>query len=393
MYILIPFLIVVLLVYWAFEYSVNRHHLSAMSYRILVNGTRGKSSVTRLIAAGIRAGGIKTYAKTTGTLPRMIDDLGTEHPFERIGPANIREIKHFIATAHHNGAQAVVVECMAVQPRLQETVQDRFVQSNIGVITNARADHLDVMGPSVKDVALNLSKTTPKKGILFTAESEREWQEIFRQRCKELGSELEIATGNSISSEVLQGFKYVEHPDNVALALAVCEYIGVPKPAALEAMYQTFPDPGVLRLATQRNGNKEIVWINAMAANDPDSTVKIWNILGPKYIQDRDVIVLVNTRKDRIHRSLQLAEMIACCVPAKYYMIIGSSANVVYLKAMDLGVPKEFLIALGETDFNIVVNELWRLASSKTTVFAVGNIAKEGLELTSYFQGADTVNA
>ena len=38
-----------------------------------MNGTRGKSSVTRLVAAGLREGGLKTFAKTTGTAPRVID--------------------------------------------------------------------------------------------------------------------------------------------------------------------------------------------------------------------------------------------------------------------------------------------------------------------------------
>ena len=54
----------------AIESLVHRRCLSKIPYRIHVNGTRGKSSVTRLIAAGLREGGIRTCAKTTGTLPR-----------------------------------------------------------------------------------------------------------------------------------------------------------------------------------------------------------------------------------------------------------------------------------------------------------------------------------
>ena len=49
------------------EGFVHRLYLKRITIRIHVNGTRGKSSVTRLIAAGLREGDITTCAKTTGT--------------------------------------------------------------------------------------------------------------------------------------------------------------------------------------------------------------------------------------------------------------------------------------------------------------------------------------
>ena len=69
----------------------NSHHLaiSKIPLRIHVNGTRGKSSVTRLIAAGLREGGIKTIAKTTGSSPRFIDKDGNDHIIQRLGPLQL----------------------------------------------------------------------------------------------------------------------------------------------------------------------------------------------------------------------------------------------------------------------------------------------------------------
>lgn len=57
---------VLLILHWIFEYRRHKRNVEAIPIRVHVNGTRGKSSVTRLIAAGLRAGGRKTVAKITG---------------------------------------------------------------------------------------------------------------------------------------------------------------------------------------------------------------------------------------------------------------------------------------------------------------------------------------
>ena len=58
-----------------------------------------------------------------------------------------------IVSAAQLGAQALVIECMALQPELHWLSERKLVRATHGVITNARADHLDVMGPTAADVA------------------------------------------------------------------------------------------------------------------------------------------------------------------------------------------------------------------------------------------------
>ena len=74
--IILFFLILILISFGILEKYLHLKSLKTIPHRIHVNGTRGKSSVTRLIAAGIRESGIKTFAKTTGTIPRIIDEKG-----------------------------------------------------------------------------------------------------------------------------------------------------------------------------------------------------------------------------------------------------------------------------------------------------------------------------
>ena len=113
------------------EACLHERRLRRIPIRIHVNGTRGKSTTTRLIAAGLRAGGHRVIAKTTGTLPRIILEDGSEIPVRRRGRATIREQMATIALAARRQADAVVLECMAVHPELQWVSERRMVRSTV----------------------------------------------------------------------------------------------------------------------------------------------------------------------------------------------------------------------------------------------------------------------
>lgn len=84
-------LLSILLAYGIIEYQIHQRYVKSIPVRIHVNGTRGKSSVTRLIGAGLRVGGYKTYTKVTGTFPRIILPDGSEAAIHRNEKANILE--------------------------------------------------------------------------------------------------------------------------------------------------------------------------------------------------------------------------------------------------------------------------------------------------------------
>src|SRR5512147_2665957 len=113
----------------AAEYVAHQRRAASIEFRVHVNGTRGKSSVTRLIAAGLRAGGIPTMAKTTGTLPRIIDMQGLEVPIVRPGRTNIIEQLKVFRYFFERHPQAIVIECMAVNPEYQWICEHRIVNA------------------------------------------------------------------------------------------------------------------------------------------------------------------------------------------------------------------------------------------------------------------------
>lgn len=370
------------------EYRRHLANVRAIPARIHVNGTRGKSSVTRLIAGGLRAGGKRTFAKTTGTEPRMIFPDGREEPIPRPGRANIIEQLGVFRRAADEQCEAIVVECMALQPHIQWLAEHRIVKSTIGVITNVRADHLDVMGPTVADVARFLCSTIPPNGTVFTAEHEH--LAILEECAKAVGSRVIATSEAEVTEEEIRSFSYVEHRENVALALRVAAHCGVPRAAALEGMRRCEPDPGVLRVHRIRFFQKEIEFANAFAANDRDSTVMIFKRLGLGHRPGQKSLVIFNSRGDRIQRAEQFADMIAADMKDVDTIILtGDLTGAVVNRAVRHGAPEGKIVDLGDLkpeQVNLVFEAVLNATPEKSLVVGVGNIGGLGHEIVHYFQ-------
>lgn len=371
--------------YGVWESQRHVRTLRRIPIRIHVNGTRGKSSVTRLIAGGLRAGGIRTVAKTTGTMARFIFPDGQEEDVYRVGRPNVIEQTHIMRRAADLQAQALVIECMAVMPELQPVAELRLVQSTVGVMTNVRADHLDVMGPTVDDAARALAQTMPLRGVAFT--SERERASIFAEIARQRGSTLTIVSDDTVQADDMTGFPHIEHRDNVALALAVCGHLGVERDVALRGMHAAPPDPGALQRYTVVSGGKTVRFVNAFAANDPDSTRIIWTRLGlDAPIPGVERIVLANCRADRLQRSGQIAELIARGLDAEHVVLTGEGTGIVGLQAVSkYGLLPAKLTDLGGRDAEDVYEHLLGLVGEAAVIVGIGNIVGLGEDIVLHF--------
>ena len=328
---MIIYLVVLLFLLLLFLVIENFFHLRTLRQipiRIHVNGTRGKSSVARLIAAGMRGADLRTCAKTTGTDARLIDPKGDETLVYRVGFTNVIEQVKVMRWAVKLKAQAIVIECMALQPLLQSLCELRIVRSTHGVLTNARPDHLDVMGPSERDVAMALAGTMPVREHYFT--TEKEHLDYFEFAAADRNSVLHAVNDDDlalISDEDMKHFSYTEFKENVALALKVCLHLGLDRKAALQGMWQATPDPGALREYRLSIEDKTLFFANAFAANDPISTHMLWKNLLQKYDHCASKVLLVNCRDDRQDRSHQLAEAIATWETPCLIMLIGTGTD------------------------------------------------------------------
>ena len=373
----------------ALETIQHRRKLARIKTRVHVSGTRGKSSVTRLVAAGMRHAGIATAAKTTGTLARMILPDGREVPVFRPAGANVTEQIRIVDAAQSLGARALVIECMALQPELHWVSEDKFVRATHGVITNARADHLDVMGPGVADVARTLAGMTPVGGTLITGERDPEYLAIFEHAARDRGSRLVTLSDDdmaAVTPDDLARFGYLEHQENVALAIKVLAELGVARDQGLEGMWSASPDPGALTEHEVDFFGRRIVFVNGFAANDPQSTATIWRMCRERHPDVERVIGVFNLRADRPSRTLQLARDARFWHEADGVVLMGSGAYQFAKAASEQGIgPGRFVYAEQQT-LDQVFEAIVGLCGHSTLVIGMANIYGQGLELVRFFR-------
>lgn len=316
----------VAIIYTIHNIRKQREHkrimLETYDYRIHVNGIRGKSSVTRLISASLREGKIKTIGKTTGTAARLL----VHHRKDAVVPrkeADIAEQKRILDMHKDAGFKAVVFECMAINPIYQKYLENKIMFSNIGVITNVREDHVDLLGETLPEIARSLCSTVPKNGHLVTAETDPELLEVMRQECEKRGTKLHAVGAMRIADKHMAQFRHFEYKANVAIALKVAQLTGVSRQTALKGMYKALPDPGAFVLKKMNRKTKTIHWANLFAINDRESFVFTTDALCAKVNATAKRAVILNNRHDRPERVAQFVDIAVNNVKADYIITFG----------------------------------------------------------------------
>ncbi len=388
MYVLIILLILFIAscIYGAVEFVIHQKRVYSIPIRIHVNGTRGKSSVTRLIGAALSQSGLRTITKVTGTYPRLVLEDGTETIVYRKTGANIIEQLSVVKLAAERKARALVVECMALQPQYQEITEKKMIHATIGIITNVRLDHVEIMGYSLPEIASVLGKTIPSGQHCFT--SENVVLPVLQSIADKKKCTLHYADPSLVTDEDMKYFNYMEHKENVSLALDVCAHLGIDRKIALQGMYKAKPDAGVLKVHTLDYGEKIIRFYNAFAANDPQSTMMIVeNLLKEKKFSGTKIILL-NTRQDRLDRAKQLSAMTGEKLNniLDYLVLIGQSTDMVENLCAAAGVPHTKILNLGWTDPESIFNAIITAAGKETSVLAIGNMGGLGAPVVQLFE-------
>ena len=339
--------LVCLILAGAIERLILHHSLRMIPIRVVVNGTRGKSTVVRLLAAALREAGIPTLGRSTGSIAELVLPDGSLRAIARRGVVNlVREQRQLVRLANGFDAKALVCECSAIRPELQRVFQRQLVEPTLTLITNSYVDHVDQLGETRESTAEVLASgvhrfltTDPVLGALPGAV---------------------VVPDLAVPSRIPQWV----HPDCYRIALAACAELGIPQEVAIRGMCGVQGDIGMSEDLVV--GGKR--FINAFARNDTATTRQLLATLDLSGTS----IVFAN-RKDREFR----LERFAGC-----FQSLGVDS--LFVIGDHPALCARIFRSHGMHALCVPFSEI--VASSRQTVVLTGNIKGEGQRLLFFLK-------
>ncbi len=371
-------MLALLIVLGILEKRKNKKNIGKIKLRINVNGIRGKSTATRLITSILWEAGYHAIGKTTGTAARMMFwDTPEEQEVKRQPRGvSIGEQIRVVNRAVKYGADALVCECMAVKPVYQSVYQHEIIQAQLTVIVNVLEDHLDEMGPTTDQIAEAFADTIPYNGAAVIPMCE--YTDFFKAVAAQRNSRVFIADDSKIPPEFLDMFDYRLFTHNCAVALATADALGIELDTALKGMLKAHPDPGALRVYPLTSSYGSYCLVNAFAANEPESSLDIWNVVREEYAESAQPVILMNCRPDRVDRTRQFVNDFFPLIPNATLVVVGENTHEV-TKAYRKGKFPNVVDYLNfeKQDAQAVVEQIEPLLPGHM-VLCVGNIHGQG---------------
>ncbi len=303
--------VAVALAYLIVERARLERHRIAIPLVIAVTGTRGKSSVTRMLASVLRASGRRVLAKTTGSEARLVMPDGGEEEIRRRGRPSIIEQKHVMRLSAELSVDAAVVEVMSIHPENHNAETRELLKPDLVLVTNFRVDHTAAMGDTREAVASVLALDVPPGARAFVPQ--QECLPEFRLAVEEEGGRLvEVPAG--LASSVIREDSVsgpIRFAEDLDLVYAAARSLEIDDATIVEGVRQAGSDIGALGVWRLRSSDSErpCYLVNAFAANDPESTLAVRDKLSAVLDTDPERWVgLLNLRPDRGDRTLQWVE-------------------------------------------------------------------------------------
>lgn len=360
-------LFIAILILGVVEDSMLKKRMKSIPVRILVNGTRGKSSVARMLVAALNGCGIRTFGKTTGSIARFIlPDLSEEDVPRKKGTRIVREHDLLFKKAVEHDCRAIVCECMAIREENQKIIGDKLVMPTAVVITNARVDHVDQMGSTEEETAQVLIQSIGKATDVFTFDSKIE------AALKEVRAKTAVHLVGDLPEEYepyLQKFSFPVYAENLSIVLEVCRSLGLKDGDVLEAVVKTVPDFG-MKGSVQADGH---LIVNGFASNDSRSAQRL--------LEGRDmgsVSVIYNNRSDREFRLKMFAQLFKDAGVTDLVVVGDNQVKCRRLFARYLG---EAAVRSTDPSPEKIIGQC------RNTVICMGNIKGAGHALLDYCTG------
>lgn len=365
--------IIIIIVFLSLEKYLTIKARNSIKIKILVSGSRGKSTVTKYITAVLQASGIKTISKITGVIPTIFFSDFKEQKIKRFGPARITEQFKMIRFAAKQKIEALVLECMSVNPELQAIEADIFMP-DFYILTNIREDHFEELSKDETIRAELICSAFPEKCKIITAE--KKYETIISDNVERKSSTLFMAEKTNIP-EILRDKVY---PDNYFLTLKIAEMLEIPEKTVVDAIC-IVENKKEKELYEYNLNGFEVNFINAFALNDVTSAEIFIKNLSNENKLHQNVIVILNTRQDRPLRSVSFAEWVAGIENLNYVIVTGTHCQRTSKELLKNNLSSKQIIQWNNKQIDAALKNIKTLVKGNTTVIGIGNIAGDGFKV------------
>jgi poly-gamma-glutamate synthase PgsB/CapB len=234
--------------YFLWERLLIKKKIQSLPLRICVTGTRGKSSVARLVTSLLKEADFTVLSRTTGSKPVIIFPDGEELEMRRKGSPSILEGKKILKLGAELNVNALVAELMSIHPECNTVESRQMFNPHILIITNVRLDHLTQMGSTRQEIASSFTSAFPENGTVFVLQEE--FFPVFQKAADRMNARIIQVSRDSNVKYLKQEHRMLpfEFEENVRLVFAVAEFLNIGKDAVLRSLKRVKSDFGSFKI-------------------------------------------------------------------------------------------------------------------------------------------------
>ncbi len=350
--------------------------------KIHVNGTRGKSSITKYIYAGIQEDNLKVLAKVTGEIPTLYTPDGNKKSIRRRGAARVQEQFNILRRAKREEVDVMVLECMSIDPELQK-LESAFYKPDIYIICNVRDDHREKMGNTFKEQLKSICSAIPKNSKIITAKSD--YAETIHAYAIKQDSEFIEAL--LLTREEENAVPQTAHKINVEIALSACLIAGVPREIAFRGIIKQIKKEETPIYRTSQTDDSHY-FLNAFSVNDVSSVHEFLDHWTSELKIEDKLTVVFNTRSDRPFRTRLFVDWIKSYhEQIEKVLLIGDHKLMAHrlLKTSNQNIKTKLIQSTSKQPLNKMILEN---AENSRLIIGIGNMKGFGYQIINEFSKA-----
>ncbi|WP_323172766.1 Mur ligase family protein [Natrialba sp. PRR66] len=168
-----------------FRGIAHKRRLNDIDVKIVISGTRGKSSLAKWMHDILYGREYNVMAKITGNNPITIHN-NVEKPILRGSKVRLYENERELR--QHTPKDAMVLENQAISSYTTRTFNSVFSDPDVIVLSNIREDHLSTLGTDRYKVARGLVRAIPEGTHVVNAEQDPHLREYIETEVKRRGA-------------------------------------------------------------------------------------------------------------------------------------------------------------------------------------------------------------